>query len=69
MPEMNGFEVMEILKAKPETKDIPVIFLTGRDGETDRATGLALGAVDYITKPYKPASLIEKIDMAIGGSL
>jgi putative two-component system response regulator len=67
MPVMNGFEAIEILKAKPETKDIPVIFLTSRAGETDRAKGLALGASDYITKPYAPSLLLEKIGTTLGG--
>jgi len=66
MPEMNGFEAIEILKAKPETKDIPVIFITGRDGENDKATGLALGAVEYIVKPYEPSLLLKTIETTLG---
>ena len=45
MPEMNGFQALEILKAKPETRDIPVIFLISRAGEEDRSKGLAPCAV------------------------
>jgi len=67
MPEMNGFKAIEILKAKPETKDIPVIFLTSRAGVRDRAKGLSLGAVDYITKPYNPDLLLTKIKLILGG--
>ena len=67
MPEMNGFQALEILKAKPETRDIPAIFLTSRDGETDRSKGLALGAADYIVKPYAPSLLFEKIKTTLGG--
>ena len=66
MPLLNGFEVIEILKAKPETRDIPVIFLTSRAGEEDRSKGLALGAVDYITKPYAPSLRFEKIETTLG---
>ena len=62
MPEMNGFEAIKILKEKPETKDIPVIFLTARSKKQDKATGFSLGAVDYITKPYTPSFLMKRIE-------
>jgi len=62
MPEMNGFETIKILKSKPETKDIPVIFLTGMDDSHDEEIGRMLGAVDYITKPFDPAALIACIE-------
>ncbi len=54
MPGMDGYEVCERLKAAPETRDIPVIFLTAMTEEQDEAKGLALGAVDYVTKPFSP---------------
>lgn len=54
MPGMDGYEVCEHLKQKDETRSIPIIFLTAMTGEGDEARGLALGAVDYITKPFKP---------------
>ncbi len=52
MPEMDGYEVCRRLKADPRTRDILVIFITVKDGEADEAEGLAVGAVDYITKPF-----------------
>jgi adenylate cyclase len=52
MPEMNGYEAIKILKSNPETKNIPVIFLTAKTESDDELEGLSLGAVDYITKPY-----------------
>ncbi len=55
MPGMDGYEVCEHLKQKDETRSIPIIFLTAMTGEGDEAKGLALGAVDYITKPFKPS--------------
>jgi DNA-binding response OmpR family regulator len=55
MPGMDGFEVCARLKANERTKDVPVIFLTGKGDEEDEAKGLDLGAVDYITKPFSPA--------------
>ncbi|NOQ15836.1 MAG: response regulator [Methyloprofundus sp.] len=51
MPGIDGYEVMQQLKANTVTEDIPVIFLTSKNNEDDEATGLQLGAVDYITKP------------------
>ena len=55
MPGMDGYEVCSRLKASPETRDIPIVFLTAMSEEQDEARGLALGAVDYITKPFSPA--------------
>ena len=62
MPEMDGYGAIEVLKAKPETKDIPVIFLTGMSDSRDEEKGRALGAVDYITKPFDPQALIACIE-------
>ena len=54
MPEMDGYEVCEKLKADDSTMDIPVIFLTAMNKDLDEAKGLSLGAVDYVTKPFNP---------------
>lgn len=53
MPDMDGFEVCRRLKQNPATADIPVIFLTSMDTQEAEAQGLALGAMDYITKPFQ----------------
>ena len=55
MPDMNGYEVLQQLKANPATASIAVIFVTGRDAPEDEARGLELGAVDFIAKPVNPA--------------
>ncbi|MCG8614895.1 MAG: response regulator [Desulfobacterales bacterium] len=52
MPVMDGFEVCERLKADEATRDIPVIFLTGKADPEDKEKGMALGAIDYIIKPF-----------------
>jgi CheY-like chemotaxis protein len=57
MPNMDGFEVCRQLKADPATADIPIIFLTARDGVDDVVAGLRLGAVDYVAKPADPTIL------------
>ncbi len=53
MPGIDGYEVCSRLKKQQETADIPVIFLTARIDVRDKTRGLALGAVDYITKPFE----------------
>ena len=55
MPGIDGYEVCERLKSKTATQDIPVVFLTALSKEENETKGLALGAVDYITKPFRPA--------------
>jgi len=54
MPEMNGYEVCQAIKANEETKDILIIFLTALNLDENEAKGLKMGAVDYITKPFNP---------------
>lgn len=52
MPEMNGYEIIKLIKNNERTKDIPVIFITSKNEIEDEAVGLQLGAVDYIRKPF-----------------
>jgi two-component system sensor histidine kinase/response regulator len=61
MPDIDGIAVCEALKADPRTRDIPVIFVTGADGEADEARGLLAGAVEYVTKPIRPALLAARV--------
>ncbi|MDR2701983.1 MAG: response regulator [Spirochaetaceae bacterium] len=65
MPEMNGYEAIKILKSKPETKNIPVIFLTAKTESDDELEGLSLGAIDYITKPFNPVLLLKRIEIPL----
>jgi len=62
MPGMDGFEVCRILKEKPETSDIPVIFLTARTETDDIIRGFQIGGVDYITKPFKKEELYARVN-------
>ncbi len=55
MPEMDGYEVCRRLKTDPETREIPVIFLTGKTEAEDETRGFSVGAVDYIHKPFSPS--------------
>lgn len=61
MPVMDGYEVCRRLKADPKTADIPVIFLTAKTETADETKGLALGAVDYLTKPVNPEILKARV--------
>ena len=54
MPKMDGYEVCRRLKADSATAGIPVLFITALGGYEEESTGLALGALDYITKPFQP---------------
>jgi putative two-component system response regulator len=62
MPNMSGFDVIKILKANTQYADIPVIFVTSKSDEADELEGLALGAVDYVTKPFSAAILLKRIE-------
>ncbi len=57
LPVLNGFEVCRLLRSRPVTSRVPIIMLTARDSETDRVSGLELGADDYMTKPFSPREL------------
>lgn len=61
MPEMDGYEVCQKLKANPYTKNIPVIFVTTMQETQDETKGFDLGAVDYITKPVSPAIVHRRV--------
>ncbi len=61
MPAMSGYEVMQQLHATPQARDVPVIFVTAMNGVDDEQRGLALGAVDYITKPLHPAIVLARV--------
>lgn len=62
MQEMDGYEVMEHLKKNPATAQIPVILITAEDKEESRRKGTSLGAIDYISKPFEPQYLLDRIE-------
>ena len=61
MPGMSGYEVLERLQVTPTLQGIPVIFTTAMNAEEDEERGFVLGAVDYITKPLKPAVVLARV--------
>ena len=61
MGEVSGFTMAKRLRARPETAQLPIIFLTARDTENDTVTGLSLGADDYISKPFSIREVVLRV--------
>ncbi|NUM45891.1 MAG: response regulator [Anaerolineales bacterium] len=62
MPGMNGYEVCKALKSAPQTRDIPVIFISALDEVTDKVKAFEVGGVDYITKPFQFEEVMARIE-------
>ncbi len=62
MPEMNGYEVCQHLKLEPKTREIPVIFISAKDEVFDKVNAFAVGAVDYISKPFQFEEVLARIE-------
>ena len=65
MPGMSGYQAKRKLGREEATRNIPVIFVSTKDGEADRAWGLRLGATEYVTKPVNPNTLLTAISEAM----
>jgi DNA-binding response OmpR family regulator len=61
MPNVNGLELLTALKGAPETMDLPVILLSAKAQVADVQRGMDLGADDYVTKPFDPLELIDRV--------
>ena len=68
MPGLNGFEVAEKLKENPETRDIPIIFLTALNATSDVVRGFKAGANDFISKPFHKEELLIRVSHQISSS-
>lgn len=66
MPDINGLEIVNFVKNHPNYRNIPLIIVTTERSEEDRKKGLALGAADYVTKPFKPEDLQKVVRRIIG---
>ena len=66
MPKLDGYETCKRLKADAETKDVPVILLSAKGRNVDQKVGFEVGADDYITKPFSPRKLVERINAILG---
>lgn len=65
MPDMDGYEMIKELKKNPDTREIPVIFLTGEGNQESELKGFKMGAMDFITKPFVPEIVKSRIDRII----
>jgi DNA-binding response OmpR family regulator len=68
LPKMNGYQVCRMLKFDEKYKDIPVILFTSRTQKNDEKVGYEVGANAYITKPFEPAILLDKVARLINHS-
>jgi DNA-binding response OmpR family regulator len=62
MPRTSGLELVETLKADPDTKAIPIILLSAKAQTSDLKIGMEAGADDYVTKPFEPLDLVERVN-------
>jgi DNA-binding response OmpR family regulator len=62
LPGIDGFEVCHRLRSEPQTAHLPILMLSGKAQETDKATGMKVGADDYVTKPVAPRQLVSRIE-------
>jgi DNA-binding response OmpR family regulator len=61
MPGLDGWELCDILRRQSHTREVPVLFLTGRMGLRDQITAMQVGGSDYVTKPFRADELREKV--------
>jgi len=66
MPKLDGYEVCRAIKSNPDTRNIPVILLSAKGRNVDQKMGFDVGADDYITKPFSPRKLVERINAILG---
>lgn len=66
MPVMDGYQVLQALRANPATRDLPVLMLTAKGQERDVLRGFETGATDYIIKPFSPAEVLARVKRALG---
>ena len=66
LPDIDGFGVCEILRREPATATIPILILTAWATKDARHLGLELGALDYLTKPFSPKELVERVRRLMG---
>lgn len=67
MPKMDGFQACEAIRSNPEISGTPILMLTARGQQIDVEKAMALGILEYITKPFSPKELAEKVVGILGG--
>ena len=68
MPKRNGYDLCQTIRANPEWRDVRIIMLTAKGRDIEREKGLALGADDYITKPFSTREVMERVKRYLGDS-
>ncbi|GGB89399.1 hypothetical protein GCM10011352_14250 [Marinobacterium zhoushanense] len=68
LPGISGFDVLERLREQPATRQLPVVMLTAHGREVEKEKGIALGANDYITKPFSTQELVARIEALLGNN-
>ena len=68
MPKRNGYDLCQTIRANPEWSDVRIIMLTAKGRDIEREKGLALGADDYITKPFSTREVMERVKRYLGDS-
>ena len=66
MPRLDGWELCEILRRQSQTREVPVLFLTGRTDVRDRITAMQVGGTDFISKPFHAKDLRAKVRALVG---
>ena len=65
MPRMTGYDACRAMKASPDLKDIPVVFLSAKGQEAEIAAGMSAGAEEYLLKPFAPDQLAERVRLIL----
>lgn len=68
MPVVDGFEVLAVLKADPAHREVPVLMLTGLRNAAEVHRAIAAGASDYLTKPFRPDHLVQRVRRLVPGA-
>ena len=68
MPKLDGFEVLKQIRIREETRELPVILLSAKATARDEHAGLTAGANEYMTKPFDPPDLIERVKKLLAGA-
>ena len=69
MPRMDGYQVCKLIRSNPETKDVPVVMISGKDGFFDKVRGRMAGTSGYITKPFGPETLMKAVESYLKGEV
>jgi len=69
MPKMDGYQVCKLIRDKEETKDVPVVMISGKDGFFDKVRGRMAGTSGYITKPFGPETLMRAVEAYLKGEV